>query len=76
MSNTMFLKGSYRMSNEDILMILQQLRSKEIESYRVLKSDFLIFCRVLLKQEDAIDFRGNAQHGGETIYTYEPGWTK
>jgi len=64
------------MSNEDILMILQQLRSKEIESYRVLKSDFLIFCRVLLKQEDAIDFRGNAQHGGETIYTYEPGWTK
>ncbi|MFC0558489.1 hypothetical protein [Halalkalibacter alkalisediminis] len=64
------------MNNEDILMILQQLRNKEIESYRVSKGDFLAFCGVLLKQEDAIDFRGNAQHGGETIYTYEPGWTK
>jgi hypothetical protein len=70
------MKGSLKMNKEEILMILQQLRSKEIETYRVSKGDFLTFCGELLKQEDAIDFRGNAQHGGETIYTYEPGWTK
>jgi hypothetical protein len=64
------------MDKDQIVTILQQLRNKEIESYRVSKSDFQDFCQTLLKQEDSIDFRGNAQHGGETIYTYEPGWTK
>ncbi|WP_062050900.1 hypothetical protein [Bacillus sp. JCM 19034] len=57
-------------------VILVQLRSGEITEYRVSRNDFLLFREILLKQDDAIDFRGNAQHGGETIYTYEPNWTK
>ncbi|MFC0470789.1 hypothetical protein ACFFHM_09865 [Halalkalibacter kiskunsagensis] len=64
------------MNQEDVLDVLQKLRNNELDLYRVSKADFLHFCAVLLKQEDAIDFRGNAQHRGETIYTYEPGWTK
>ncbi|GAE24373.1 hypothetical protein JCM9140_290 [Halalkalibacter wakoensis JCM 9140] len=64
------------MDHEQALLILNQLRNKELESYRVAKEDFHMFRTILLKQEDAIDFRGNAQHRGETIYTFEPGWTK
>ncbi|MCL7746611.1 hypothetical protein [Halalkalibacter alkaliphilus] len=64
------------MDQQDVLSILNQLRNQELKSYRVSKEDFNAFRTILLKQEDAIDFRGNAQHGGETIYTYEPGWTK
>ncbi|WP_332697130.1 hypothetical protein [Halalkalibacter lacteus] len=64
------------MDQEEVLGVLQKLRNNEVDSYRVAKEEFLHFCAVLLKQEDAIDFRGNAQHHGETIYTYEPGWTK
>ncbi|TWI59334.1 hypothetical protein [Halalkalibacter nanhaiisediminis] len=64
------------MQNEEIETIIQQLRKKEIDSYRVKKTDFLDFRAVIVAQEDNKDFRGNAQHGGETIYTYEPGWSK
>lgn len=64
------------MQKEEIETIIQQLRKKEIDSYRVKKADFLDFRAVIVAQEDHKDFRGNAQHGGETIYTYEPGWTK
>ncbi|ARK30894.1 hypothetical protein [Halalkalibacter krulwichiae] len=64
------------MEKEEVSLLLQQLRNKEIESYLVSKADFHTFRVILLQQEDAIDFRGNAQHGGQTIYTYEPGWTK
>lgn len=64
------------METKDAEMILNQLRQGEIEAYRVTKADFLSFRAVLTNQEDFLHFRGNAQHGGETIYTYEPGWTK
>ncbi|MDT8862827.1 hypothetical protein N0O92_21885 [Alkalihalobacillus sp. MEB130] len=64
------------MDQSDVLTILNQLRKQEINQYRVSKEDFHVFRTTLLVQEDSIDFRGNAQHGGETIYTYEPGWTK
>ncbi len=64
------------MQKEEIEEIIQQLRRKEIDSYRVMKVDFQDFRAVMAVQEDMIEFRGNAQHNGETIYTYEPGWTK
>jgi hypothetical protein len=64
------------MIKEEALQILQQLRTQEISSYRVNKQDFLDFRSVLSEQEDMKNFRGNAQHGGEAIYTFEPGWTK
>ncbi|MBP3952832.1 hypothetical protein [Bacillus suaedae] len=64
------------MEKEEVEVILDQLRSGELTFYRVKKEDFLSFRDVFIKQADMIDFRGNAQHGGETIYTYEPNWTK
>lgn len=64
------------MEKEEVEVILDQLRSGELTFYRVKKEDFLSFRDVFIKQVDMIDFRGNAQHGGETIYTYEPDWTK
>ncbi|WP_368504141.1 hypothetical protein AB3N04_19100 [Alkalihalophilus sp. As8PL] len=64
------------MTVEEAKGILDQLRNGEIESYRVNKGNFLAFRAVLVAQADIKDFRGNAQHGGEAIYTYEPGWTK
>ncbi|GAE30862.1 hypothetical protein [Halalkalibacter hemicellulosilyticus] len=64
------------MEENEAKVILEQLRTKELTQYRVKREDFLQFREVLVKQEDAINFRGNAQHEGETIYTYEPNWTK
>jgi hypothetical protein len=64
------------LTKEEAQSILEQLRNKEIESYTVTKEDFLDFRSVLVAQDDVKSFRGNAQHGGAAIYTYEPGWTK
>ncbi|MDV2685543.1 hypothetical protein RYX56_14345 [Alkalihalophilus lindianensis] len=64
------------MTVEEAKAILDQLRNGEMKTYRVNKENFLAFRAVLVAQADMKDFRGNAQHGGEAIYTYEPGWTK
>lgn len=64
------------MTKEEAQSILDQLRNEEINSYTVTKDDFLDFRSVLVAQEDVKNFRGNAQHSGAAIYTYEPGWTK
>ena len=50
--------------------ILQQLKEGEITSYKVVKEDFLKFRDVLVKHEDFKHFRGEAQQGGDIIYTY------
>ncbi|AIC95711.1 hypothetical protein [Shouchella lehensis] len=55
--------------------ILQQLRGGEINEYRVEKDVLNVFRLALVAQEDMKNFRGNAQHKGAVIYTYEPGWT-
>nr|WP_099302169.1 hypothetical protein [Bacillus sp. Marseille-P3800] len=55
--------------------ILQQLRDGELKEYRVDKEVFNTFRLVLIAQADMKNFRGNAQHKGAIIYTYEPGWT-
>ncbi|WP_017727444.1 hypothetical protein [Halalkalibacterium ligniniphilum] len=64
------------MTKDEALEILKALREGEMQEFKVKKADFLDFREVLSKQEDMKSFRGNAQHGGEVIYTYEPGWTK
>lgn len=55
--------------------LLEQLRSGEIDKYRVGREDFFVFQPVLAAQEDMKAFRGNAQQGGDIIFKYEPGWT-
>ncbi|KMK75447.1 hypothetical protein [Alkalihalobacillus pseudalcaliphilus] len=62
--------------DEQYAQALAELREGTIDEYRVAKADFLAFRVVLLAQEDAQSFRGNAQIGGDVVYTYEPGWTK
>ena len=69
-------KGGTKMNEDEVRIILDQLRSKELSSYHVRRDDFLAFREILVAQKDFLDFRGNAQHNGDTIYTYEPGWTK
>lgn len=58
------------MEEQEIAAILDELRNKGIDEYRVSKSDFLQFRNVLITQEDFKFFRGIAQQGGDIIYTY------
>ena len=50
--------------------ILLQLKEGELSSYRVNKEDFLKFREVLVKHEQFKHFRGEAQQGGDIMYTY------
>ncbi|MFZ3589538.1 abortive phage infection protein [Bacillus sp. DJP31] len=58
------------MDRSEIEMIVEKLRSREIEEYLVSKVDFMAFREVLVKEEDFKYFRGIAQHQGAVIYTY------
>ncbi|RIW30159.1 hypothetical protein D3H55_17080 [Bacillus salacetis] len=58
------------MGDQEVLAILDELRSGGIEEYRVQKTDFLHFRKHLIAQEDFKHFRGIAQQGGDIIYTY------
>ena len=58
------------MEKEFIEQILDQLKSKEIESYRVSKVDFLTFRAEVVKREDFKHFRGIAEIGGDVTYKY------
>ncbi|MGF9965034.1 abortive phage infection protein [Bacillus rhizoplanae] len=58
------------MDKQQVNMILDQLKNKEIAEYVVTKEVFYTFREVLVEREDFKHFRGNAQHGGEIIYTY------
>jgi hypothetical protein len=58
------------MDEQEILAILDELRNKGIEEFRVQKQDFLQFRKHLIAQKDFKHFRGIAQQGGDIIYTY------
>ncbi|WP_421384296.1 hypothetical protein ACOJQI_06740 [Bacillus salacetis] len=58
------------MDEQEVLAILDELRNKGIEEFRVQKEDFLQFRKYLIAQEDFKHFRGIAQQGGDIIYTY------
>ena len=50
--------------------LLNQLRNKEIERLEITKEDFLAFRQVLVKDPQFKHFRGEAQQGGNIIYTF------
>ncbi|PDY91097.1 abortive phage infection protein [Bacillus tropicus] len=50
--------------------ILEQLKNGEIKEYVVTKDVFYTFREVLVNREDFKHFIGNAQRGGQVIYTY------
>jgi hypothetical protein len=58
------------MEEQEILTILEELRSRGIDEYRVQKSDFLQFRKLLIAQSDFKQFRGIAQQGGDVVYVY------
>lgn len=58
------------MEVNEIENILNQLKENEISEYRVSKEDFFTFQPVLLKRDDFKHFAGNAQRGGDIIFTY------
>ncbi|NEU29267.1 hypothetical protein GN156_00515 [bacterium LRH843] len=64
------------MTKEEIEEIVEQLRNGEMNSVTIKKEYFLAFREVIARQNDKIDFRGTAKHHGDTVYTYEPDWTK
>ncbi len=58
------------MLQEEIISVLEKLKSGEIKQYKVTKEDFLAFRIELVKREDFKHYRGIAQRGGEVIYEY------
>ncbi|WP_409253507.1 hypothetical protein V1502_06245 [Bacillus sp. SCS-153A] len=58
------------MDEKEISAILDELRNKSIDEFRVQKSDFLQFRKILVSQHDFKHFRGIAQQGGDIVYTY------
>ncbi len=49
---------------------LEMLRTGQLETVTVFKSDFLVFRETLLQQKDFKQFKGIAQRGGNVIYKY------
>lgn len=58
------------MNEQEAQVILEQLAKRDIAEYRISKEQFMEFRKQLIKREDFKHFHGNAQHGGEVIYTY------
>lgn len=63
------------MDEQQAIKLLDQLRNGEVTECKISKNDFLLFRNELMKQDDVKSFRGNAQQGGDVIFTYEPNWT-
>ncbi len=66
---------NYIMNQNEIIAILDELRSGTINEYRVPKEHFLSFRAIWVTQKDKKHFRGRALQGGDVVYTYEPNWT-
>ena len=58
------------MEEEQIIQVLDQLKSGEIREHYVNKEDFLDFRRILVKREDFKHFQGIAHRGGDVLYRY------
>ncbi|HDR7911694.1 abortive phage infection protein [Bacillus pretiosus] len=50
--------------------ILDQLKNGEIKEYVATKDVFYMFRKVVVGREDFKHIIGNAQRGGQVIYTY------
>lgn len=58
------------MNQEEIELLFEQLKKKEIAHLDVSKEDFLSFRSVLVKRADFKHFRGIAHLGGSVTYEY------
>ena len=55
---------------EQYKQILDQLRNGEIDHIEIKKDEFLTFREVLVKDPQFKHFRGEAQQGGNIIFTF------
>ena len=55
---------------EQYKQLLDQLRNGEIQQLEVKKEEFLAFREVLVKDAQFKHFRGEAQQGGNIIFTF------
>lgn len=58
------------MNEQEVLQILEELRTGNREEYLVTKEQFMFFRSILMKQKDRTHFVGHAQKGGHVIYKY------
>ena len=58
------------MEEEQIIQVLDQLKSGEIREHYVNKEDFLGFRQILVKRDDFKHFQGVAQRGGDVLFRY------
>lgn len=59
------------LEHDNIMEILEQLKSGTLSQYYVKKESFLAFREVLVKREDFKHFRGIGQRGGDIIFEYQ-----
>ncbi|PYF06489.1 hypothetical protein [Ureibacillus chungkukjangi] len=50
--------------------IIEQLKNGEIESIKIPKEEFLQFRTFLVSDEKFKHFRGEAQQGGDVVFTF------
>ncbi|MGE6631151.1 hypothetical protein [Bacillus sp. NPDC077027] len=58
------------MTEEQIMKVLDSLRTGEEKQVTIQKDDFLFFRSILVKQDDFKHFRGIAKQGGDVIFEY------
>lgn len=57
-------------TEEEVLLMLESLRTGEETEAVVHKDDFLLFRSILMRQPDKNNFVGRAKKGGVVTYTY------
>ncbi|RHW39824.1 hypothetical protein D1B33_02940 [Lysinibacillus yapensis] len=50
--------------------MIEQLKNGEIKSIRIPKGEFLLFRDILVKDDKFKHFRGEAQQGGDVVFTF------
>lgn len=63
--------GAFEMKQENIIDILEQLKSGTLSEYYVKKEDFAEFRELLVKRMDFKYFCGIGQRGGDIIFKYQ-----
>lgn len=55
---------------EKYQLMIEQLKNREIEKIEITKEEFLQFRELIVKDEMFKHFKGEAQQGGNVIYTF------
>ncbi len=64
------MSGKERMNMADYKEMLDQLRNGEVKSIFINKAEFLQFRELLVKDAQFKHFRGDANQGGDVVFTF------